>query len=296
VVPVSDAVGVVVAVGPEVTRFAVGDRVSPIFLPKWHTGPLTRQVYVSPVGGPVNRGMLAEYVVIDEQEVAPPPRSLSDAQAATLPIAAVTAWHAIARRSQVRHGDTVLIHGTGGVALFALQFAVALGAGVVITSSSDDKLIKARALGAQRTINYRNDTDVAAGVLRWTGGVGVDHVIETIGGENLNQSLRAVAIGGSISFIGLIAGKSAHINTYDFVSKNVNIFGIETAHARCSRTWRGSSMSTPFAPSSTRRSRSLVCRQPWNVSRTAGISARSSSRSDGSAYGGRAGSGVAPTS
>jgi NADPH:quinone reductase-like Zn-dependent oxidoreductase len=228
VVPVSDAVGVVVAVGPEVTRFAVGDRVSAIFLPKWHTGPLTRQAYVSPVGGPVNRGMLADYVVIDEQEVARPPRSLDDAQAATLPIAAVTAWHAMARRSQVRQGDTVLIHGTGGVALFALQFAVALGARAAITSSSDDKLTKARALGAQRMINYRNGADIAADVREWTGGVGVDHVIETIGGDNLNQSLRAVAIGGSISFIGLIEGRSAHINTYEFVSKNVNIFGIET--------------------------------------------------------------------
>lgn len=228
VVPISDAVGVVAAVGSEVTRFGVGDRVSPMFLPKWHAGPLTTHAYVSPIGGPVNRGMLADYVVVDEQDVARPPRSLDDAQAATLPIAALTAWHAVVRRSRVRAGDTVLVHGTGGVALFAMQFAVALGARVAVTSSSDDKLRKAEALGAELAINYRTDRGVAAQVLQWTAGAGVTHVVETVGGDNLNESLRAVAIGGSISFIGLIAGKSAQVNTYEFVTKNVNVHGIET--------------------------------------------------------------------
>jgi NADPH:quinone reductase-like Zn-dependent oxidoreductase len=228
VVPISDGVGVVVAAGQDVTRFGVGDRVSAIFLPKWHRGPLTREVYVSPIGGPINRGMLADYVVIDEHEAAHCPASLDDAQAATLPAAAITAWHAIVGRSRVRDGDTVLIHGTGGVALFALQFATALGARVAITSSSDDKLDKTRALGAKETINYRTHPDLAERVMDWTGADGVDHVIETIGGDNLNHSLRAVKIGGTISFIGLIAGKAAHINTYEFVTKNVTLHGIET--------------------------------------------------------------------
>jgi len=228
VVPISDGAGVVVAVGPQVSRFAIGDRVSAIFLPKWHRGPLTREVYRSPIGGPANRGMLADYIVVDQHDASRSPAGLDDAQAATLPVAAVTAWHAIAGRSRVRAGDTVLIHGTGGVALFALQFATALGAHVAITSSSDDKLDRARALGAKETINYRTHPDVAAQVLDRTGGDGVDHVIETIGGDNLNHSLRAVKIGGTISFIGLIAGKAARINTYEFVTKNVTLHGIET--------------------------------------------------------------------
>jgi NADPH:quinone reductase-like Zn-dependent oxidoreductase len=228
VVPISDGVGIVIAAGRDVTRFAIGDRVSAMFLPKWHRGPLTRQLYVSPIGGPVNHGMLADYVAIDEDDAAHAPATLNDAQAATLPVAAVTAWHAIAGRSRVRAGDTVLVHGTGGVALFALQFAAALGACVAITSSSDDKLDKARALGAAETINYRTYPDLAARVLDWTKADGVDHVIETIGGDNLNHSLRAVKIGGTISFIGLIAGLTANINTYEFVTKNVTLHGIET--------------------------------------------------------------------
>jgi len=227
VVPVSDAAGVVVARGAAVTRFAVGDRASAMFLPRWHAGRLTQDTYVSPVGGPINRGMLADYVVVHEDEAATPPRTLSDAEAATLPIAGVTAWHAVAVRNAVAAGDTVLIHGTGGVALFALQFAHARGARVAITSSSDAKLRRARTLGADLTINYRTH-DVADAVLDWTGGDGADHVAATIGGANLNTSLRAVRIGGSIAFIGLIAGRAARINTYEFVTKNVTIHGIET--------------------------------------------------------------------
>lgn len=228
VVPLSDGVGVVVAAGPEVTRLRIGDRISAIFLPQWRVGPLTRDHYTRPVGGPDNRGMLADYVLVDQEEAARAPASLTDAQAATLPVAAVTAWHAIGRRSRVQSEDTVLIHGTGGVALFALQFATALGAHVVITSSSDTKLARARALGAAQTINYRTHTDVAQRVLEWSGFDGVDHVIETIGGNNLNSSLQAVKVGGTISFIGLIAGQTASVNTYDFVTRNVTLHGIET--------------------------------------------------------------------
>lgn len=227
-IPISDAVGTVVGVGKGVSRFDIGDRVSAIFLPKWQSGPLTRKSYVTPTGGPVNRGMLAEYAVIDQDEAVRSPRSLDDAHAATLPIAGLTAWHAVARRSRVQPGETVLIHGTGGVALFALGFVVALGGIPIITSSSDVKLGKARAAGAGRTLNYRTTPDVAAEVLRITAGEGVDHVIETIGGENLNLSLKAVKIGGTVSFIGLIAGTAASINTYEFVTKNVTIHGIET--------------------------------------------------------------------
>ena len=228
VVPLSDAAGTVVEAGDGVTRFSPGSRVAPIFLPKWHTGQLTRDTYVDPTGGPRNRGMLAEYVTVHQDEAAEIPPEIDDVHAATLPVAATTAWHAVARRSRVQPGDTVLIHGTGNVALFALQFALALGGVPIITSSSEEKLAKARALGARHTINYAGSPDLAAEVLEFTSGEGVDHVLETIGGENLNHSLRAVRIGGTISFIGLLAGTAARVNTYEFVTKNVTIHGIET--------------------------------------------------------------------
>lgn len=228
VVPVSDGVGVVVATGSEVTQWRQGDRVSAAFLPCWRSGQLTRDTYVSPVGGPVNRGMLAEYVVMGQDEAVRAPHSLDDAHAAALPVAAVTAWHAVARRSRVRAGETVLIHGTGGVALFAAQIALALGATPIVTSSSDAKLDRVRSLGAVEVINYRRTPDVAAEVSALTGGRGADHVIETVGGANLNLSLAAVRIGGTISVIGLIAGRAANINTYEFVTKNVTVHGIET--------------------------------------------------------------------
>jgi NADPH:quinone reductase-like Zn-dependent oxidoreductase len=228
VVPISDAVGTIVAAGERVTRFRVGDRISAAFLPQWRNGPLRSDSYVRPVGGPINRGMLAEFVAIDENEAVRTPHSLDDAHAATLPIAAVTAWHAVARRSRVRAGETVLIHGTGGVALFAAQLTLALDGIPIMTSSSDEKVSKLQALGVANTINYRTTPDVGQEAVKMTHGVGVDHVIETIGGENLNVSLAAVKIGGTISFIGLIAGLGAQINTYEFVTKNVTIHGIET--------------------------------------------------------------------
>lgn len=226
-VPISDAVGTVVGVGADVIRFTVGDRVSAMFLPKWQSGQLTRDTYITPTGGPVNRGMLAEYVVIGQDEAARTPDGLDDVHAATLPIAALTAWHAVARRCRVEPNETVLIHGTGGVALFALQFVLALGGIPIITSSSDAKLASYQLKGV-RTINYASTPDIVAEVLRLTAGEGVDHVIETIGGENLNHSLSAVKIGGTIAFIGLIAGLAATVNTYQFVTKNVTVHGIET--------------------------------------------------------------------
>ncbi|MGW2621128.1 zinc-dependent alcohol dehydrogenase family protein [Streptomyces sp. NPDC001500] len=228
VVPVSDGVGSVVAVGSEVTRWGPGDRVSAGFLPRWRSGPLTEDTYVSPVGGPVNRGMLAEYVLVEQDEAVRTAHSLDDVHAATLPVAGVTAWHAVGRRGRVRPGETVLVHGTGGVALFAAQLTLALGATPIVTSGSDEKLDRLRALGVDRTINYRRTEDLAAEVLRMTGGEGVDHVVETVGGDNLNRSLEAVKVGGSISFIGLIAGRAANIDVYRFVTKNVTVHGIET--------------------------------------------------------------------
>lgn len=238
VVPISDAAGTITAVGSDVTRFSVGDRVSAMFLPHWRSGPLTADVYHSPTGGPVTPGMAAEYVALHEDSVEAVPDTLDEQQSATLPIAALTAWHGVAVRCRVGPGDKVLVHGTGGVALFAMQFAMALGAHVAVTTSSPEKAARVAALGATLTIDYRRSGDVAQEVLGWTDGRGVDHVIETVGGENLNQSLRSVRIGGSIAFIGLIGGTSAPINTYEFVTKNVSLHGIETGSAEMYRDMR----------------------------------------------------------
>ena len=226
VVPLSDAVGRVVAVGGAVDRFAPGDRVLPAFLPRWRTGELSEEACTAPTGGPVNRGMLADLVVIDQEEAARAPRTLDDVHAATLPVAGVTAWHAL-RRTGVARGETVLVHGTGGVALMAAQLAAALGARVVVTSGSGEKRRRAEELGAAATIDRRTQ-DVATEVRRLTGGRGADVVVETVGGSNLDVSLDAVRIGGRIAFVGLLAGLTGEISTYRFVTRNVTLHGIET--------------------------------------------------------------------
>jgi NADPH:quinone reductase-like Zn-dependent oxidoreductase len=227
-IPVSDGVGEVTGMGDEVARWKVGDHVAGIFLPKWLDGELTAEKYQLPLGGAAADGVLAEYIVFDQKSVVKIPNNLSSIEAATLPVAALTAWHAVARRSRVQSGENVLIHGTGGVSLFATQFVHALGGQPIVTSSSDEKLEKAKELGASATINYKKFPDWDKQVLEITKGKGADHVIEVVGGENLNRSLNAVKVSGTICFIGLIAGLSAHINTYQFVTKNVRIHGIET--------------------------------------------------------------------
>lgn len=227
-IPVSDGVGEVVAVGENVTRVKTGDRVAGIFLPRWLDGELTSEKDALSLGGAGADGVLAEYVVFDEAAVVKIPQNLSDEEAATLPVAAITAWHAVALRSRVKSGETVLIQGTGGVSLFALQFAKAFGAKAFVISSSDEKLEKVKKLGAAETVNYKKFPDWEEKVLELTDGRGVDHVIEVVGGANLNRSLKAVRTGGTISFIGLIAGLSAPVDTYQFVMKNVTIHGIET--------------------------------------------------------------------
>jgi NADPH:quinone reductase-like Zn-dependent oxidoreductase len=227
-IPVSDGVGVVTAAGARVTRVKVGDRVAGIFIPTWIDGELDSNSSGPALGGAAMDGVLAEERVFDEQAVVKVPDHLSDEEAATLPVAALTAWHALVRRARVQAGDTVLIQGTGGVSLFATQFAHALGARAIVTSSSDEKLARARALGATGTINYRRTPAWEEEVVRLTGGRGDDVVMEVVGGENLNRSLRAVRLSGTIAFIGLIAGLSAPIDTYQFVMRNVRLEGIET--------------------------------------------------------------------
>ena len=227
-VPVSDGAGIVTAVGERVSRVRVGDRVIGTFMPSWIDGALDDATSGPALGGALLDGVLAEARVFDEQAVVRTPDHLTDVEAATLPVAALTAWHALARRARVAPGDTVLVQGTGGVSLFALQFAVAMGARAIVTSSSDEKLERARAMGAAETINYRRTPEWEAEALRLTSGTGVDHVIEVVGGEHLNRSLRAVRMSGTIAFIGLLAGLRAPVDTYRFVMRNVTLHGIET--------------------------------------------------------------------
>ncbi len=227
-IPVSDGVGIVVAVGHRAARFRTGDRVAGIFGPNWLDGEFTPEKAAGQLGGAAADGVLAEYRVFDEQAVVGVPGHLTDVEAATLPNSAVTAWHAVRRRCRVRGGDHVLIQGTGGVSVFAMQFVHALGGQTIVLSSSDEKLEKARALGAADTVNYKKVPAWEEEVLALTGGRGVDHVIEVVGGENLNRSLEAVRVSGTISFIGMMAGLSAPINTLQIAAKNVCIHGIET--------------------------------------------------------------------
>lgn len=226
-IPASDGVGEVVAVGEGVTRMRTGDRVAGIFLPGWIDGEAApERLRVPSLGGVGTDGVLAELVVFEEKSVVRVPEHLSDVEAATLPLAGVTAWHAIVRRSGVKQGDTVLVQGTGGVSLFALQFARMAGATVLVTSSSDEKLRRARELGAAHGINYRDSPHWDERVLEITANRGVDHIVEVVGGENLNRSLHAVRMSGTISVVGLLGGTSAPVETFGFVEKNVRLHGI----------------------------------------------------------------------
>jgi NADPH:quinone reductase-like Zn-dependent oxidoreductase len=203
--PASDGVGEVAAVGEGVTSVNVGDRVATMFFEHWDSGELSDEGARTAVGAGY-KGVFAEYVCVREGGVSPVPDFLTDAEASTLPCAALTAWHGMFEQAKVRPGSTVLTLGTGGVSLFALQFAAMAGARVIITSSSDEKLARARELGAGETINYREHEDWEKIVRKLTAGRGVDHVIEVGGAGTFPKSLRAVRRGGVISLIGVLAG------------------------------------------------------------------------------------------
>jgi NADPH:quinone reductase-like Zn-dependent oxidoreductase len=223
-VPFSDGAGDVVAVGNGVSRVKVGDRVAGIFMQTWLAGELTDAKARSALGGGAE-GMLAEYVVLHEDGVVNVPEHLSYEEAATLPCAAVTAWHAVIE-SGVKPGEHVLVLGTGGVSLFALQFARLAGARVMITSSSDEKLSKAKQVGAKHGINYRTVPDWDKRVRELSGGTGVDLIVEVGGAGTLPQSLRAVRTGGRISLIGVLTGTMREINLLPIIMKKIRVQGI----------------------------------------------------------------------
>jgi NADPH:quinone reductase-like Zn-dependent oxidoreductase len=222
-VPFSDGVGKVAAVGPGVTRVKVGDRVCPLFMQTWLDGDCTEVKAKSALGGALE-GLFAEHVVLHEDGITPVPEHLSDEEAACLPCAAVTAWHALITCGNLQAGDTILIQGTGGVSLFALQFARLHGARVIATSSSDAKLARARELGASDGINYKTSPDWGQRARELTG-TGVDHVIEVGGAGTMDQSLRAVRTQGRISLIGILSGAGS-FNPTPILMKNITVQGI----------------------------------------------------------------------
>jgi NADPH:quinone reductase-like Zn-dependent oxidoreductase len=224
-VPCSDGAGEVTAVGPGVTRVRPGDRVAGLFMQGWVEGDLTAAKARTALGGDLD-GVLAEQVVLSAEGVSPVPDHLGFEEAATLPCAALTAWNALMVQGGLRPGEAVLLQGTGGVSVFALQLARAGGARVLITSSSDDKLARARSLGADAGINYRTTPDWDRRARELTGGTGVDHVVEVGGAGTLNRSLRAVRTGGHIALIGVLAGAGGPVDTVLILHRAVRVQGV----------------------------------------------------------------------
>lgn len=224
-IPLSDGAGEVVQVGAGVTRVKPGDRVAGIFMQGWLAGEVSAEAAATALGGALD-GMLAQYVVLDEQGVVVLPSHLSWEEAATLPCAAVTAWNALVRRARIKAGDVVVLQGTGGVSLFALQFAKMHGAHCIITSSSDEKLELARGMGADETINYRREPDWDKAVMARTGGRGADIVVEVGGAGTLEKSLGAVRFGGSVQLIGVLTGVAGPIPTAAILRRSIAVQGI----------------------------------------------------------------------
>jgi NADPH:quinone reductase-like Zn-dependent oxidoreductase len=218
----SDGVGEIAAVGAGVTRVRPGDRVAGIFMQAWREGEPSQEKSASALGGAIP-GVAAEYVVFDSEGVVKVPSHLSDEEAATLPCAAVTAWHALITSGHLAAGEAVLVQGTGGVSIFALQFARMSGARVIATSSSNKKLERVRELGASDVINYKTTADWGRKARKLTGR-GVDHVVEVGGAGTLPQSLEAVRIGGRVSLIGVLTGGT--VNPIPIVMKTITAQGI----------------------------------------------------------------------
>lgn len=224
-IPGSDGCGAVVEIGEGVSRVRVGDRVCPIFCPEWISGEPTRERIRTTLGGPLD-GTLCEHMVLSQESVVAAPAHLSSVEAATLPCAAVTAWNALHTHGGLRAGETVLVQGSGGVSIFAMQFASMLGAQVIATSSRDDRLERLLEMGAASVINYRKEPAWGKLIRDMTGGRGVDLVVEVAGADSLQQSLQAVRIGGRIILLGVLSSAEAELNIIPAFMKQVRIQGM----------------------------------------------------------------------
>jgi NADPH:quinone reductase-like Zn-dependent oxidoreductase len=224
-IPMADGAGMVEAVGADVQAFAPGDRVVSCFFPQWADGPPLVGDFSAVPGDGVD-GFAREAVVRPATAFTHAPKGFSHAEAATLTTAGVTAWRALVVDGGLKAGASVLVLGTGGVSIFALQIAKAMGATVIVTSSSDEKLERARALGADFGVNYRTSPDWGRKVRDWTGGRGVDHVIEVGGPATLPQSIATVAIGGHIALIGVLTGVAGEIPTALLMARQARLQGL----------------------------------------------------------------------
>ncbi|CAM2157310.1 Alcohol dehydrogenase [Pararobbsia alpina] len=229
--PASDMAGRVVGVGPGVTRFAVGDRVISTCITGWIDGAPKSWADAPTQGGPI-QGMLSEYVTTNAEWCVRAPQSLTPFEASTLPIAGLTAWMALMEVGHLRAGQTVVVQGTGGVSLFALQLALANGAQVIVTTSSDDKMARAHALGAQFTIDRRETPEWQDEVLIITGGRGADHILEMAGGDNGARCLQAICPGGNVSVIGLLESDSLTLPLMPLLGSRARITGISVGPRR----------------------------------------------------------------
>jgi NADPH:quinone reductase-like Zn-dependent oxidoreductase len=230
-VPFSDGAGEVVATGANVKKWRAGSRVCPIFTQAWIEGSLTTEKRRTTLGAGDVEGVLREYGAFDENGLVEIPEHLSFEQAATLPCAGVTVWNALIVSGKLKAGDTVLTLGTGGVSVFALQFAKMHGARVIATSSSDEKLEKAKRLGADEIINYKKASDWDKEVLRLTDKLGIDHVVEVGGAGTLSKSLNAVRIGGHVAVIGVLAG-AGEFDPRSILMKAVRMQGLMVGSRR----------------------------------------------------------------
>jgi NADPH:quinone reductase-like Zn-dependent oxidoreductase len=224
-IPLSDGAGEVAAIGSGVRRVKVGDKVAGNFFQRWPGGEPALDVHTTALGGGID-GMLAEYAVLEEDGVVKIPAHLSIEEGATLPCAAVTVWNAMMEHAKLVGGQTVLLQGTGGVSIFGLQLARAFGIQAIITSSSDDKLAKAKKLGAALGINYKTTPDWEKAAMEFTGGRGVDHVVEVGGAGTLARSFGAIRVGGRISMIGNLSGPATELNPGLIMGRRANIQGI----------------------------------------------------------------------
>lgn len=225
-IPMSDGSGVVEAIGEGVTDLQVGDAVMSCFFPQWRDGRADSLDKIMGVPGDHIDGFAAQSVTMPAGAFTRVPKGYDFTQAATLPCAALTAWRALMVEANIRPGEQVLVQGSGGVSIFALQFARAAGCSVIATSSSDVKLERLAAMGAEHTINYSNTPTWGDRVLELTGGRGVDVVVEVGGAGTLPQSIRAVRMGGHISMIGVLTGISGEVPTAELFQKNAVISGI----------------------------------------------------------------------
>lgn len=224
-VPLSDGAGEVVAIGRAVTRFKAGDRVAGCFFQGWSAGRFQAEMHRTALGGSID-GVLLEQAKFHEEGLVHLPAEYSFEEGATLPCAAVTAWQSLVVRGQLIPGETVLLLGTGGVSIFGLQIAKSAGAKVIITSSSDEKLQRARKMGADAVINYKTTVDWGKAAASLAGNGGVDHVIEVGGAGTFLQSVRACRFGGKIGLIGSLSGREAETHIFPIVTKSATVFGI----------------------------------------------------------------------